>query len=57
LKESIINNKYLKDIDLTSKLKIRKDNKIEEEGYLIINEFLKKSKIESVHLGATGNHL
>jgi hypothetical protein len=57
LKESIINNKYLKDIDLTSKLKIKKDNKIEEEGYLIINEFLKKSKIESVHLGATGNHL
>jgi hypothetical protein len=53
MKESLMSTEYLKEIDLFGKKTClnKKGNDFNDEGCIIINEILKKSKIERINLG------
>jgi hypothetical protein len=56
LKESLMKNEDLKEINLESKLLNKmKGNSIQDEGCIILNEIFKESKLERINLGSKQN--
>jgi hypothetical protein len=50
LKGSLMSSEYLKEINLKCKFENNEGNCISDEGCFLLNEILKKSKIERINL-------
>jgi hypothetical protein len=50
LKDTLMNHRYIKNIDLSCNFKIKKGNFFEDKGCLFINDILKNPRIEEIDL-------